>query len=651
LLGEGDLIPKATAFIIFIAHLMKDAMKIWKIALIATLVFPFNTYAQEKPAETAAVSQQPPIEKNTKYTRPLFFAVDESQIQIQNPLIEYDLESSQGAALQMGNLKFTNESLKVQIENSILKVTWDKLLVHDGEFSVIDAYGKELWKIKITDTAVNPGQWVFPEWKSPKGPQWKSGSHLRFCLKAKANRGFSALCTQNYGIEMTAGSVRLDYVKESGIPRVIVLNEETKKLKGQAEVAPGAPAQFLATLKTGATFEFLSEVQALELKDIVESEKKDFVSLKGKMPAPLQSDVKILPGMEYGKVTKALGFQKSIAEPADLWQADVPAKNAKLLVPGSAGGVFSYNLIIKSYPKIKDRLYVSDDVWDGTYKAQDKVLVRVPEQSEIEGLVALKSKSPESANLREWSFAADKKFEMNSAKLIVKDGQESHQAYLDIYRGSAGEASLRLSGIASSAGGTSILGEGHLSYWFNDLWTWQNYWLSKQRWGVSAKYFTGLTALPAEAEDGTTSDVDLSSLQVDLRYRFNPGLWERDETVGAILGYENLTIGDDQIPKLGAGLFWARSMPKAFDRLLNKISFLNYPKFVDMEFVKYFSSLDSDIDLGADFFVNFHGKVLWTSRFFGEAGFGVKSYAFTKADNSGAELAAFYATLGVGYNF
>jgi hypothetical protein len=630
---------------------MKDVMKIWKFALTATLVTSFNLFADEKPAETPVFQEKAAIEKNPKFTRPLYFAVDESQVQIQNPLIEYDLQTSQGAVLQMGNLKFSNESLKAQIENDILKITWDKQLVRDGELSVIDAYGKELWKIQITDTAINPGQWAFPEWKSAKGPQWKSGDHMHFCLKSTVAKGFSALCTQNYGIEITPESVRLDYTKESGIARLIVLNEETKKLKGQAEVAPGAPAQFLATLKTGATFEFLSEVQALELKDIIESEQKDFVSLKGRLPAPLQNDVKILPGIQYGKTTTALGFQKTIGEPADLWQADVPVKNTKLLVPGTAGGVFVYNLVIQKYPKSKDRLFVSDDALQGTYKAEDKTLVKVPENSEIEGLVALGDKSAESAELREWSFKADKKFETNSAKLSLKDGQDTFQPYLEIYRGSQAEASLRLSGIASAAGGTSILGEAHLSYWFNDLWTWQNYSLSKQRWGVSAKYFTGLTKLPAEAEDGTTSDVDLSSLQVDLRYRFSPGLWERDETVGAILGYEDLTISGAKVPKLGAGLFWARSMPKSFDRVLNKISFLNHPKFVDMEFVKYFSSMDSDVELGADFFVNFHGKVLWTSQFFGEAGFGMKSYAFTKTDSSGAELTAFYATLGVGYNF
>lgn len=638
-------------------------MEIWKIALIGSLVIPQTLLAQEKSATPAATPAATPVatpavaapataaELNPQFKKPLFFAVDESLVKVQKPLIEYDLKTSQGASLQMGNLVFNNDSLKAQIENNIFKITWDKKLVQGGELSVIDGYGKELWKVQVQDTPENQGQWTFPEWRTAKGPTWKSGDHIRFCLRSTVAKGFSALCTQNYGIEMTAETVRLDYLKESGVPRVIVLNEETKNLQGKAEVSPEAPAQFLATLKSGATYEFLSEVQALELKDIIASDKKDMVTLKGLLPAPLGAEAKTVPGIEYGKVTQSLGFQKSIAEPVDMWQADVPVKNTKLLVPGSAGGVFVYNLNVKAFPQAKDRLYVSEKALYGTYKAQDKMLVKVTPEAQVEGVSELQDKSAESAELREWTFAAEKKFEVNSAKLSLKDGNNTYQSYFDIYRGSAGEASLRLSGIASSAGGTSILGEGHLSYWFNDLWSWQNYWLSKQRWGVSAKYFTALSKLPAEAEDGTTQDVDLTSLQLDVRYRFSPGIWERDETVGAILGYEDLKVGDAKVPKLGAGLFWARSMPKALDRFMNKLSFLNHPKFVDVEFIKYFNSMDSDIELGADYVVNFHGKVMWTKQFFGEAGFGYKAYAFTKSDESGAELAAFYATFGIGYNF
>ncbi|MBO9668794.1 MAG: hypothetical protein J7501_18495, partial [Bdellovibrio sp.] len=205
--------------------------------------------------------------------------------------------------------------------------------------------------------------------------------------------------------------------------------------------------------------------------------------------------------------------------------------------------------------------------------------------------------------------------------------------------------------LATSQGGTALLGEGHIQYWFNDLFGWQNNYLSKQRWGMSAKYFTSLGDIPADDGAGGTEDVPLQSTEVDLRYRFNQGLWGRDETVGAILAYEALTIGEQKANKIGAGLFWARSMPRGIDKFLNHVSFLNHPKYVDMEFIQFFSSTDSGTTMGSDFLVNFHGKVMWTNNFFGEAGFGLKNYNFTNSDETGAKLTTFYGTLGLGLDF
>ena len=99
-------------------------------------------------------------------------------------------------------------------------------------------------------------------------------------------------------------------------------------------------------------------------------------------------------------------------------------------------------------------------------------------------------------------------------------------------------------------------------------------------------------------------------------------------------------------------MFWARSMPRAIDSWLSKIPHMNCPKWVDMEFIAFLSSPDSDIELKSDFLLNFHGKVLWTPTFFGEAGIGVKNYHFERtSDGSGAKLTTFYGTLGVGINF
>ena len=62
--------------------------------------------------------------------------------------------------------------------------------------------------------------------------------------------------------------------------------------------------------------------------------------------------------------------------------------------------------------------------------------------------------------------------------------------------------------------------------------------------------------------------------------------------------------------------------------------------------------MDASYELGDDYALNFHGKVLWTPRFYGEAGFGIKKYYFLqKQTQQGASLNTFYGTLGIGLNF
>ena len=168
---------------------------------------------------------------------------------------------------------------------------------------------------------------------------------------------------------------------------------------------------------------------------------------------------------------------------------------------------------------------------------------------------------------------------------------------------------------------------------------------------MSLKYFTTFQKLPANNGVGGTEDVNMNSTQVDVRYRLQQGLWGRDETVGLLGSYEALAIGDQKANKLGAGIFWARSMPKVFDDLMNKISWFNHPKYVDMEYIQFFGSTDSGTSVGSDFIVNFHGKIMYAKNFFAEAGFGLKNYNFTKPDDTQVKLSTLYGTLGIGLEF
>ncbi|MFM6929433.1 MAG: hypothetical protein ACKOX6_13275 [Bdellovibrio sp.] len=600
--------------------------------------------ASPSPTPTPTPVEEKKDDKLKDFTRPLFFAVDDSSVKVAPPAISYE---QTGSALKIGDFTFSNESLKAQIDQDVLVINWDTQLVPGGNLSIIDSYGKELWKTKVDSS----GSFKFSQWNSTHSPQWKSGDRFRFCLRSEQGKGFASMCTQTYGVEISAEQkIKLDYTKSVSDSRVIVMNEERKKTKDQVPVAIDTPAQFLGTLQSGATYEFMSEPVPLYLKDFIESEQKNMVTFKGLLPAPISKDVKVIKGIEYGTVTKAFGFQKSIAEPQDLWQLDVPSKDAKLHLAGKSGGVFTYNLNIISFPKLTERLFVKAHSLNGTYKAKDKIQVKIPSDAQIEGLTSTDEKSQE-PNLRTWEFSAENKYELNKPELLLKGEQATHHAYLEVYRGTSGEASLRLSDLATSSGQTALLGEAHISYWFNDLFGWQNDYLSKQRWGMSLKYFTTFQKLPANDGMGGTEDVNMNSTQFDVRYRLQQGLWGRDETVGLLGSYEALSIGDQKANKLGAGVFWARSMPKVFDDLMNKISWLNHPKYVDMEYIQFFGSTDSGTSVGSDFIINFHGKIMYAKNFFAEAGFGLKNYNFTKPDDTVVKLSTLYGTLGVGLEF
>lgn len=601
------------------------------------VIFACSLSLAQETVSPATASEAPPAEQKkesskteSEYSKPLFFSVMDQELKVKNPVVEYDLKTSKGKQMDIGGVTFNSESLVAKMEGSSLVVNWNHDLVAGGDLSVISQQGKELWKQRVQGT----GAWKSAELSGSKAPQWKDGERFRLCLRAEAGKGYSSICSQWYGVEIKEGQAQIGVTKSEATARVIFQNEE-KKLQGSEEVAVGAPVQFLATLTSDATYEFVSEPVAPVVRDMIESESTGQVTLTGELPRPLKVESKLVQGEQYGTVTRILGFESTIGTSNDLWQADLPQKNSRLVIPGKSGGVFVYGLEITDPPKQKDRRFISYRAPKGTYSFQDQIPVR-----DIEDKVTT------------WNFEVPQKFTVNTVHLDVSGEKSNHKAYMEIYRAGAGEASLRLTGVVTSDSDYVVLGEGHVSWWFNDLFDWQNYYLSKQRWGVSAKYFTSLTKLPASTAGGSSEDVSLNVADVDLRYRLTPGLWEKDETLGLIMAYEAMTLGDSSVPKMGVGLFWARSMPRAIDYWFSKLPFMNYPKWVDMEFIKYVSSMDSDITLGDDYVLNFHGKVLWTSSFFGEAGFGLKNYYFEKkSDGSGAKLTTFYGTVGLGLNF
>jgi hypothetical protein len=346
---------------------------------------------------------------------------------------------------------------------------------------------------------------------------------------------------------------------------------------------------------------------------------------------------------------EAIGFQSTIKDPRVFWTTQVSKEGSVLYFPGRGGGLFRQKLELRGIPTAEVRPYLSTGTHPGTY-LKDPVLHG--QRSTRIGMTSIPGGGEVNVNKQnprnfDWRFNAREKGEVNRSYLGLGLGQQKTKAYFELYRGYANELSARLSGILTSGEGM-IMGELAFNHWFENIFGWESYWGSHLRWGASAKYFKSLTPLKFSA----TSSASLDSSTVDLKYRFSPGLWTREESMGVMASYQSVTFDKLVAPMVGVGWFWARSMPKVFDDLINYLPLMGYPKWVDMEFIYYGSSLDSKIKMDVNYSLNFHGQVLWKKSLFGEAGFGVRRFAFSNAGiNQKAELNSFYGTVGLGLKF
>jgi len=215
-----------------------------------------------------------------------------------------------------------------------------------------------------------------------------------------------------------------------------------------------------------------------------------------------------------------------------------------------------------------------------------------------------------------------------------------------------GEAGLHLSGLISNEGSTAFVPEVRSKYWPETIFGWNNYYLSKDRWGMDANFQKILPHLAVKNYSGIgTTDTSISSATANLKYNFTPGVWEKDDTFGAIASYEYLHFGAFDVPKIGAGIYWSRSMPAFLDNAYNLVPWFRHPKWMKIDFKKYWSA-KSKYSLSSDYSINLSNKIFWNENIFGELDLGAKKYYFIrKADQKGATLNTYSATLGFGIKF
>ncbi|WII73780.1 hypothetical protein QJS83_07810 [Bdellovibrio sp. 22V] len=680
--------------------------------LVLSLVMTFGTLAQAQeqtapsaapPAAPAETQEEIPAPQKSllktaatrEFNKPLYFDQLDNGVILPPLELEYDLSAANGKVLRIGNVLFSEKNFffallplgkthsqlnqvlsSGEAEKFALVMAWpDKLMTH-GTLEMISRTGTVLWTYSFSQDDHVRWQKQLDEWrkglitrgaaakdvarsgifgsayaitdvKSTNAPFWGQKDSFRFCITQTDGRNQTKMCSQRYGTKSSGNNVIMGKVRQDPTtPRVLVQNEEAA-LKNSVPVAVDMPTAFFAELGTGESYEFVTVPNKLELMDISDTKKPGVLRIVGYDTRPLGRSIILNPD-QYSSLTKMLGFEATIGDPRKFWASVIKKDDPKIYLPGQGGGVFKQKFELSEIPRAQSRVYLSRRTPTGTYIDGIKLEGRKQPLANIsseQNAVETNERDPAAFV---WHFKATERGQINRSYLNVEFEGKTYKSYFELYKGYPRELSGRFTGVQASSDFV-IMGELAYNQWFEDLFGWTNYWLSRQRWGVSFKYFQSFNQLKVDTAGNTAP---LSVMTLDFKYRATPGLWGRDESVGGMVSYQNVTFDELKAPMLGVGAFWARSMPKVFDDFFNLLPIFRYPKWVDMEFIYYVSSMDSKVKLDAPMSLNFHGKVLWTDRYFGEAGFGMKRYSFTDTSlNQKAELNTFYGTVGLGINF
>lgn len=632
-----------------------------------------------------------------QFTIPLRFEVLGNGVEA--PALELSYDLSAHHALRIGDLEvspktvfanlnwinkfdpnFTRILDNEKMSEVYLLFNWPDFLVPEGQIELIARSGRVLTKFEIDSVKIAKWKEQLEQWAkamTQKGLPFRSvvarstwgqvltASQLdslvepfKICISKSDENGFHRLCSLMYDLKSSRQGYRLTIHPVTAAPARALVGNEIAPLKNTVEVRKEQKVQFYAEVSSGISYEFVTFPVQLNLSELVKNKDGKTATLTGWGEKPIQQYKQLNPMSEN---LLAYLWSNTIGDLRQFWSTTFDLNKSEIYFQGKSGGVFRQRFIISKLPSEDIRPYLHYRTIDGTYINGADLY---GQKAKNLGIRSKENKIIVEKNNIDftWEFQAQKRGEINKSILLVKDGVNEFKAYHELYKGYPRELSGRFSGITTPEGKLAILGEFAFNYWFEDVLGWNNYWLARQRWGLSTKYFRSLIDIPYAYYSGV-----MSVATVDLKYRFKPGLWNRDESWGAILSYQKFNWAENRFDNsfLGAGVFWARSMPKALDEVFNLFWLMRYPKWVDVEFITYMASGEKYTKVNfPTSALNFHGKVMWTNTFFGEAGFGVKNYNFidasipynsiTKDKTTGLQsmkFATFYGTVGLGINF
>lgn len=615
-----------------------------------------------------------------EYKQPLLFAPEDNGFTLSNPQIKFALKAAKdgGETINLGGLRFSASQIRFRIDQLMLasdkkgasgkalkkvvtrvSFAWPSTLTQTGTISIEGEDGKKRWSASVDENDIkawrkNAGKssgphegsnWgMFDVPRSPKTNFLFKGGTYKACVHKKVSKTEQLkICSSPVKIVATGAKLEVAAADSSASSGTVYVDETKAGASGLVNFQPAKPVKLHVAFADQSTVTMASLPTTLTVIDVVESKDGRDIIITGKGAKPL-GRVKVISRPETHFWSRT-GIKEEV-----VWQTALSNEAPTVRVLGSFNLPFTLLLRFQKLPRESDRLFIRNTPTGATYSVSPTLDGYSANDNEVSSSeLSTKTNEP---RYFEWTFSAPKTGAENRARLVTRSPESKREwtAHAVLFRSWANEASARLTGVATVSGDTVLIGEVMAASWFESLGFTHNYWLARQRWGVLARYFRALS--PVQLTE-TRKIEDFNVLNVDLKYNIVSGVWNRDELFGLILSAQRVNIAQYAADLGGIGGYWARTMPKIFDDIFNIFPFMEYPKYVDVEFIYYPLAIGSNATAGQTYALNFHGKVFWTERFYGEAGFGLKSFAFTSTSGrpTDVQFTTAYGTAGLGLRF
>lgn len=539
------------------------------------------------------------------------------------------------------SLELSEKTFSIKVENvdskgkPQLEIECPDSLFSEPQILILTKSGQTIFeKNSISPSSTENGRqnFILDNWDLINERVIAGREPIKICLSQLKDKLNTRICSGFFGISKRDGKTTMNVNFErrpEGESRVLVDGVATG-LEKEFKISQDGLFRVFIELKDGMILEMVNQPSPIEILEIIDDTDHFLIMGTGTVPVGGVKKEK-----ENSLFLDIIPFDSTIGDLRDYYHVNVDKKDPRLLIKGKAGGLFEYRMKVNRAPKEADRVYAISKTPNSSYVSDYKVYL-VPSNH-----ITFKTDVNDSV----WINKLEKAGEFNQNTLEFETENGTQRAFLDVYRGYSQELSLKLTAI-KSVSEYIALGEITYNKWFQDFGTRPGS-LLYQRLGIGLNYFKSLAEIPLD-DSGTKSILESTTLS--LKYRFTPGLWNWDESWGPIFTYQTFKYEDFSTPLAGVGLFWARSMPSLFDSIFNIVPFFRYPKWVDMDFVYFVSSLDPSVISNGSMMLNFHGKILWSKRVYGEAGFGYKAFSLENSEVS-TELKSFYVTVGMGLNF